>query len=276
MQRRWKRNLILLVLLGAFFTELGFVNVLERGRENKLKGEIVMSSEFRRQTVGKPMMNYIKKTGEPGTSLALYWLETDWGKKKFRRAYEKKTFKDLQYRWEYLEKWDEYEEVCVSVWNAAECFPVPDFTTDRRATVSFEDSWMYERNYGRKSGHEGCDIMAGKNIRGYYPVVSMTDGVVHKMGWLEKGGYRIGIMNEYGAYFYYAHLSSYARVREGDSVKAGDMLGFMGDTGYSKTEGTVGKFPVHLHVGVYIYKNGKEISVNPYPLLLYLQDKKQE
>ena len=41
--------------------------------------------------------------------------------------------------------------------------------------------------------HEGCDIMAGNNERGYFPIVSMTDGVVERIGWLEKGGYRIGI-----------------------------------------------------------------------------------
>ncbi len=45
----------------------------------------------------------------------------------------------------------------------------------------------------RKRGHEGIDIMALKNQRGLYPVLSMTDGVITNLGWLEQGGYRIGI-----------------------------------------------------------------------------------
>ena len=44
------------------------------------------------------------------------------------------------------------------------------------------------------------------------------------------------------------NLSSYAGIKEGDPISAGDVIGFMGDTGYSKREGTTGKFPVHLHL----------------------------
>lgn len=87
--------------------------------------------------------------------------------------------------------------------------------------------------------------MAEKNTPGYYPVVSMTDGVVTEKGWLEKGGWRIGITAPTGAYFYYAHLDSYAELEKGDPVKAGDLLGYMGDSGYGE-EGTTGEFPVHL------------------------------
>ena len=58
-----------------------------------------------------------------------------------------------------------------------------------------------------------------------------------------------------------------------DEIKAGDLLGYMGDTGYSTTEGTKGKFPVHLHMGIYIDKDGQEISVNPYAALKYTEEK---
>ena len=78
--------------------------------------------------------------------------------------------------------------------------------------------------------------MASVNERGLYPVVSMTDGTVRSKGWLELGGWRLGIETEQGAYFYYAHLDSYAQIEEGDAVKAGDLLGYMGDTGYSTVE----------------------------------------
>ena len=65
-----------------------------------------------------------------------------------------------------------------------------------------------------------------------------------------------------------------AGIKEGDPISAGDVIGFMGDTGYSKREGTTGKFPVHLHLGIYIYKDGKEISVNPYAALKYVENRK--
>jgi len=133
---------------------------------------------------------------------------------------------------------------------------------------------MYERNFGGKRGHEGCDIMAGINKRGYYPVVSMTDGVIEKIGWLTQGGYRIGIRSPSGGYYYYAHLYQYAEdFQVGDTVTAGQLIGYMGDSGYG-SEGTVGRFDVHLHMGIYFDgKDGLEISVNPYPVLKYFEDK---
>lgn len=150
------------------------------------------------------------------------------------------------------------------------CFPVPDAANDPAATTAYEDTWMAERTYGGKRGHEGTDIMAGIDERGYYPIVSMTDGVVEKIGWLPQGGWRIGIRAPHGAYFYYAHLDSYAGdFKEGDKVEAGRLIGYMGDSGYGP-EGTVGKFPVHLHLGVYLRANtDEERSVNPYRLLRF-------
>ena len=120
----------------------------------------------------------------------------------------------------------------------------------------------------------GIDIMAENNVSGYYPVISVTDGVVENMGWLEKGGYRVGIRSNSSGYFYYAHLSSYAGIKKGDKIKAGTLLGYMGDTGYGKVEGTSGNFAVHLHFGIYIAtKNYSELSVNPYTVLKYLEAK---
>lgn len=177
-----------------------------------------------------------------------------------------------------LEKYPkEYEKLIIlygKIWQDVEYFPVPVSKTNEDATVSFENSWMYERNFGGKRGHEGTDIMASINERGYYPVVSMTDGVVEKIGWLTKGGYRIGIRSPSGGYYYYAHLYCYAdNIKAGDTVKAGQFIGYMGDSGYG-SEGTVGQFPVHLHVGIYVNnEKGEEISINPYPVLKYFEEK---
>lgn len=160
-----------------------------------------------------------------------------------------------------------------NVENEASYFPIPESTVDKSLSVSFVDSWMAERKYNGTSGHEGTDIMAVKNERGLYPVLSMTDGTVTNLGWLEKGGYRVGITSDSGTYYYYAHLDSYGNIKKGDKVKAGQFIGYMGDSGYGE-EGTTGQFDVHLHFGIYSYETGEEISVNPYYVLLSLEKKK--
>ncbi len=163
-----------------------------------------------------------------------------------------------------------------AIWEDLEYFPIPFSRKDSSLDISFENSWMFDRSFGGNRGHEGTDLMAFFNERGHYPVVSITDGVVEKVGWLKLGGYRIGIRAPGGGYFYYAHLYDYAReFQEGDEIKAGELLGFMGDSGYGEEEGTVGKFAVHLHLGIYINDEaGKELSVNPYWALKWLEKKR--
>lgn len=152
-------------------------------------------------------------------------------------------------------------------------FPVPDSLDPDRTAVTFADTWKEQRSYGGERLHEGTDLMGASYERGTYPVISMTDGVVEKLGWLEKGGWRVGIRAPAGGYFYYAHLYSYASgLKEGDRIKAGQLLGYMGDSGYGKEEGTVGKFPVHLHLGIYLETDRmEEMSVNPCQILAYAQ-----
>ncbi len=59
---------------------------------------------------------------------------------------------------------------------------------------------------------------------------------------------------------------------EGLEVAAGQLIGYMGDTGYSEVEGTTGNFPVHLHFGMYLDdEDGNEVSFNPYFLLKILE-----
>ncbi len=149
-------------------------------------------------------------------------------------------------------------------------FPVPRIEEDAD-DISYIDTWSDLRSYGGKRRHEGTDIMAKNNTRGYYPILSITDGVIEKMGWLEQGGYRVGVRSESGGYFYYAHLSNYADgIKEGDAVIAGQLLGFMGDSGYGK-EGTIGQFDVHLHLGIYVETDAGELSVNPFYILKLLE-----
>ncbi len=149
-------------------------------------------------------------------------------------------------------------------------FPVPT-VTGGEADITYEDSWFVHRSYGGNRRHEGTDLMASNNIRGYFPVISITDGSIEKLGWLEQGGYRIGIRTKSGGYFYYAHLASYAPgLSAGTPVIAGQLLGFMGDSGYGP-EGTIGKFDVHLHLGIYVPTKNGDMSINPYYILKILE-----
>lgn len=152
-------------------------------------------------------------------------------------------------------------------------FPVPR-SNKRKEWVNYVNSWNYERTYKGNRTHEGTDVMGDINKDGIYPVVSVSDGYVSNIGWLELGGWRIGITSSSGIYYYYAHLDSYAKeYKEGDVIRAGDIIGYMGSTGYSKVEGTKNKFPVHLHFGIYITPDPdisadyEEIALNPYNIL---------
>ena len=265
------RYSVILFLL-VFFAGI-WIPRLEYGSERSRLSEDILSSEgFRRQTVSGEAMEQVRKMDAPGEALAVYWLESNFGQEPFSLLPDETAA--ARKRWERAKGWGSYLAACQAVWDDLQYFPVAESSDNSRLSVSFEDSWMFDRSYGGERGHEGTDIMPSVNEPGRFPVVSMTDGTVESKGWLELGGYRLGIRAPHGAYFYYAHLDSYADIEEGDTINAGDLLGFMGDTGYGTEEGTRGKFPVHLHVGIYLYQNEQEISVNPYPALSYVQDKK--
>ncbi|TFD95743.1 M23 family metallopeptidase [Jeotgalibacillus sp. R-1-5s-1] len=125
----------------------------------------------------------------------------------------------------------------------------------------FTDSWGAPRSYGGSRPHEGTDILAKKGI----PVYSATDGVIENRSWNRLGGWTYSIGYE-GYSLYYAHLSKYeGNLTEGTIVKRGQLLGYIGDSGYGD-EGTTGKFVNHLHFGIYDESN---IAINPYPHLKY-------
>ncbi len=172
----------------------------------------------------------------------------------------------------YPDNFNKLTKAIAAIYDDLEYFPVVK-SKSGNYWINFEDSFGEGRNYNGKYAHEGCDIMAVNNVSGFYPVISVTDGTVENLGWLEKGGYRVGIRSNNGGYFYYAHLSSYSNIKKGDKISAGTLLGYMGDTGYGKKEGTTGKFDVHLHFGIYIKtENFEELSVNPYNILRYLEN----
>lgn len=182
----------------------------------------------------------------------------------------------VQLRLSYREMMEEngWEKQAKNLLEDAQYFPVTnDGTND--ITWYFEDGYGASRSYGGKRTHEGVDIMASKDEPGCLQIRSVCDGVIEQMGWLRLGGYRIGIRSDNGYYYYYAHMERYAGgVQKGDHVKAGEILGYMGNTGYGK-EGTKGKFAVHLHFGIYYMEGDREKSLNPYPFLWYLDQKRK-
>ncbi len=113
------------------------------------------------------------------------------------------------------------------------------------------DTWGAARSQGRS--HEGIDIFAARGT----PVQATTQGIVSKVGENTLGGRVVVVVGPGGAGHYYAHLEDYADIVPNDWVNAGDIIGYVGDSGNAK--GT----PTHVHYGIYI--NGS--AVNPYPLL---------
>src|SRR5690625_594051 len=137
-------------------------------------------------------------------------------------------------------------------------FPV---STDHN--YSYRSTWGDRRGFGGLRMHEGTDIFANYGT----PIFSTTYGVVELKGWNRFGGWRIGIRDINNIYHYYAHLNSYAdNIEVGDIVSPGDLLGFVGSSGYGPP-GTMGKFPPHLHYGMYKDNGKSEWSFDPYPYL---------
>lgn len=107
------------------------------------------------------------------------------------------------------------------------------------------------RSFGFARKHLGNDLMGGLGT----PIVAVESGVVEAMGWNRYGGWRIGIrsMNS-KRYYYYAHLQKdkpFADgIQEGDTIQAGQVIGFMGRTGYSDKENVNNIETVHLHFGM--------------------------
>ena len=117
---------------------------------------------------------------------------------------------------------------------------------------SYSNDWGNARSGGRR--HQGTDIFAPHGT----PVVAVEDGYITKMGPSGIGGLRIWLNGR----FYYAHLSGFAKgLSVGSRVKAGTVLGYVGNTGDAK--GT----PPHLHFGYSPDRSQGGSWANPYSLL---------
>ena len=113
------------------------------------------------------------------------------------------------------------------------------------------DDFGVSRSFGFQRKHLGNDLMGGLGS----PIVAVEGGIVEAMGWNRYGGWRVGIRSfDSRRYYYYAHLKKDTPfapgLQEGDVVQAGDLIGFMGRTGYSDWENVNNIETVHLHFGL--------------------------
>ncbi|ASJ55610.1 peptidase M23 [Brevibacillus formosus] len=137
-------------------------------------------------------------------------------------------------------------------------FPIP-----ARYEYSYRSTWGAPRGWGGRRIHEGTDIFASHGT----PVLSTAYGVIEVIGWNRYGGWRIGMRDMGNVYHYFAHLSSFKKgLKPGDIVEPGEVIGYVGSSGYGKP-GTSGKFPPHLHYGMYRETGDADWSFDPYPYL---------
>ncbi len=123
----------------------------------------------------------------------------------------------------------------------------------------FGDTWGASRGGGRR--HEGVDIIANEGNLLY----AVTDGEITRLYWDQPGalaGNGVRLAQANGTYFTYLHLSGFAPgVQVGTKVQAGDVIGFVGNTGSSAT--------AHLHFEIH---PGGGAAVNPYPYVKAIDD----
>ena len=144
-------------------------------------------------------------------------------------------------------------------------------------SYAHSDDFGNRRSFGFARKHLGHDMMGSLGT----PIVAVEGGIVEAMGWNRYGGWRIGIRSfDSRRYYYYAHLQKdkpfAPGVSVGDAVQAGDLIGFMGRTGYSDRENTNNIETVHLHFGMQLVFDESqkeclsEIWIDPYDIVRLL------
>ena len=113
------------------------------------------------------------------------------------------------------------------------------------------DDFGNSRSYGFRRVHLGNDLVGSVGT----PIVAVETGRIEALGWNQYGGWRIGIRSlDNLRYYYYAHLKKdhpYVKaLKEGDIVYAGDVIGYLGMTGYSRKENVNNINTPHLHFGM--------------------------
>lgn len=201
----------------------------------------------------------------------------------------KKATKDLKYYPYYLEAYSailggfvgEYEMQIVNdkgeiSWE--KCYGLKAFSPVAKGFYYEDyDDFGASRSYGYARPHLGHDMMGQVGT----PIIAVEGGTVEALGWNQYGGWRIGIRShDKKRYYYYAHLRQnypYAEwLEEGCEVKPGDVIGYMGHTGYSTKENVNNIEVTHLHWGLQLIfdesqkEGNNEIWIDVYALTRFL------
>ncbi len=143
------------------------------------------------------------------------------------------------------------------------------------------DDFGNKRSYGFARKHLGNDLMGNIGT----PIIAVESGIVEALGWNQYGGWRIGIRSlDNKRYYYYAHLRKdrpyHADLQEGSMVQAGDVIGYLGMTGYSTKENVNNINVPHLHFGIQLIfdesqkEGNNEIWIDCYEIVNFLQKNK--
>ncbi len=139
------------------------------------------------------------------------------------------------------------------------------------------DDFGAGRSYGFNRKHLGHDMIGSVGT----PIIAVEGGIVEQLGWNQYGGWRIGIRsNDKKRYYYYAHLRKnfpYNKdLKIGSVVEAGDVIGYLGRTGYSIKENVNNINVAHLHIGLQLIFDESqkecysEIWIDVYPIIQLL------
>ena len=148
---------------------------------------------------------------------------------------------------------------------------------------SHYDDFGNSRSYGFKRTHLGNDLMGSIGT----PIIAVESGTVEHLGWNQYGGWRIGIRSFDGKrYYYYAHLRKnhpyVPDLKEGATVTAGDVIGYLGMTGYSIKENVNNINVPHLHFGMQLIfdesqvDSPNEIWIDVYEIIEFLKQNRSE
>ena len=150
-------------------------------------------------------------------------------------------------------------------------------------SFSHYDDFGNSRSYGFKRTHLGNDLMGSIGT----PIIAIESGMVENIGWNQYGGWRVGIRSfDTKRYYYYAHLRKnhpyVAGLEEGSIVKAGDVIGYLGMTGYSTKENVNNINVPHLHFGMQLIfddsqvDSPNEIWIDVYHIIEFLMKNRSE
>ncbi len=133
-----------------------------------------------------------------------------------------------------------------------EVLPALKFPVSGKGPAAIQSFFGAPRDGGRRV-HHGVDIFAQRGT----PVLAAVSGPVTRTGDTPRGGLHVWQRGDHGRRLYYAHLDDIL-VTSGDFVKAGQIIGTVGNTGNARWT------PPHLHFGVYQRFSG---PTDPLPLL---------